>query len=282
MRFDRWATLYVAQPLRATGLKSDRRYLPILMYHSISHGTEERTVSPYYRTTTSPEKFAAQMDFLQENGWRGVTTSDGMRSLRNEASSGGNIVVITFDDGFADFREHAVPAMQKHGFAATMYLPTAFIGETAREFKGHNCLTWTQVRELREAGMEFGSHTVNHPILVDCEWGQISRELEDSKREIEQRLGVEAPAFAYPYAFPQTDREFGGRFRDLLGKFGYESCVTTAIGRATSLDDPLMLKRLPANSEDDEDLLRAKLNGAYDWLHWPQTAVKSLKAVLRG
>ena len=76
-------------------------------------------------------------------------------------------VVITFDDGFRDFYTAAFPVMQEHQFTATVFLPTAFIGEDRRSFKGAECLTWEEVRRLRRAGVQFGSHTVNHPRLVE-------------------------------------------------------------------------------------------------------------------
>ncbi len=74
-------------------------------------------------------------------------------------------MVITFDDGFADFYTNAFPLLNRYGFSATVYLPTAYIGKSAREFKGVECLTWDQVRALDRAGVEFGSHTVSHPQL---------------------------------------------------------------------------------------------------------------------
>lgn len=58
---------------------------------------------------------------------------------------------------------------------------------------------------------------------------------------------------------------------------GYETCVTTQIGRYRPGADPLQIKRLPVNSGDDDKLFQAKLEGGYDWLAWPQAASKMLK-----
>lgn len=204
-------------------------------------------------------------------------------------------VVITFDDGFQDFFTEAVPVMHEYGFTATMYLPTAFIGDTCRLFcpRGRPslstlnsnlstapaCLTWSEVREARSMGMTFGSHTVNHPKLHGMPWNEIESELRDSRRELEDHLGEAVPDFACPYAFPEADREFCERFRDSVEAAGYATNVTTIIGRLNPDDDPYTLRRLPMNGADDDQLLLAKLAGAYDWLATAQRCVKIAKAV---
>ena len=201
------------------------------------------------------------------------------------------LVAITFDDGFRDFFTEAFPILENHGYTATMFLPTAFIGDTRRCFRPSTinyqpstrkeCLTWTEITELRQAGIQFGSHTVNHPKLVELSWSGIQSELSNSKSDIEQHLGEPVSAFCYPFAFPQTNRSFARAFRDLVVQTGYSCCATTELGRVHPGSDPFRLKRLPANALDDNALLAAKLEGAYDWMAAPQSAVKTMKAFLR-
>ena len=280
MRLDRLISLGLVNPLRqALGRSTGKgRCLPILMYHSISDDPEPAH-SPYYKVCTSPRRFAEQMHWLKTAGWQGVTLSDGLDFLNGKKDLNGNPVAITFDDGFSDFRTAAFPALQQHGFSATMYLPTAFIGENRKQFKGRDCLTWAEVRDLAAAGIEFGSHTVNHPVLYKISFPEIEAELRESKATIEKQLNHPVPAFAYPFAFPQTDGGFRARFLEILRAVGYESSVTTEIGTAIPDDEFLQLKRLPANMCDDEALLRAKLAGAYDWMRGPQNLMKRLKSL---
>ena len=280
MRLDRFLTLAVFQPLRRAGPGEGEPRLPILMYHSISDGREERK-SAYYQTATHPKVFADQMAMLRAEGYQAVTLTAGLETLQSWMTNGkGNFprcVAVTFDDGFRDFYTVAFPILQQHEFAATMFLPTSYIGQQARRFKSRECLTWSEVKELHRVGMEFGSHTVTHPRLVELDWPDIEKEMNDSKAQIDDHLGVPAKAFAYPYAFPEANQDFVQHFRQLLGKAGYRSSVTTKIGRAHPGDDRLCLKRLPVNSGDDTPLFRAKLHGAYDWLSWPQAFSKTAR-----
>lgn len=254
------------------------------MYHSISTDPEPG-FSPYYKVCTSPRRFAEQMQWLADHGWRGVGLTEGLvaiKALKPGSVSREKLVGITFDDGFRDFLTEAFPVLQRHGFSATMYLPTNFIADSPRPFKSRECLTWPEVDELHRAGIEFGSHTASHPELVCLDWPQIERELRDSRAAIESRLGSHVPAFAYPFAFPQADEKFATGFRETLRAAGYESCVTTEIGIVAPGDNPLELRRLPANDCDDPALFRAKLDGDYDWLRLPQRTFKAFKHLRAG
>ncbi|MGA3006746.1 MAG: polysaccharide deacetylase family protein [Opitutaceae bacterium] len=275
MRLDRSLTLHLFRPLRSIGLRARGCHLPILMYHSISDAPEP-AFSPYYQVCTSPNRFAEHMQGLAESGWQGVSLSDGLDILAGKKPISAQPVAITFDDGFQDFYTAAFPILQRHGFSATMYLPTAFIGDERRSFKSRACLQWDEIKEMRPAGIEFGSHTVHHPVLHELSWIEIETELRDSKSAIEDKLQQPVPAFAYPYAFPQADTGFVKRFCGLLSRLGYLNSVTTTVGRARPTDNWLQLPRLPANSLDDRAFLEAKLSGAYDWMAVPQLIRKKI------
>lgn len=275
MRLDRMITLGAVRPLAALGMTGRGPALPILMYHSISNDPQPG-VSAYYKTTTSPALFERQLRALSQAGYRSVLLREAAEML--QAGQGlKKTVVITFDDGFRDFYSLAFPILQRLGHTASMFLPTSFIGNERRSFKGQECMTWNEVRELRDRGIEFGSHTVSHPKLYELNWKEIEDELALSKERIERELDQPIVSFTYPYAFPQQDPAFTSRFTQQLQKSGYRNCATTVIGRARPGDDLFCLKRLPVNVCDDESLLMAKLKGSYDWAGLPQTVSKQIR-----
>lgn len=314
MRIDRLGTIGVVSPIRRTinhflDQSSPSRHLPpvtILMYHSISDDPEPESPD-YFKVCTPPHRFAEQMQWLSELGYKGVTLSQGLTALNQlnhrcaesnfdirkpstsiaplimptPAKDPERFVVITFDDGFSDFHKAAVPILRHHGFSATMYLPTGFVADARRTFKSRECLTWEEIRELNKYGFEFGSHTVSHPRLIQLAWPAIESELRDSRSILGEQLGCPIRAFSYPYAFPGAEREFSDAFGRLLARIGYESCVTTTIGRVGLGSDLFKLPRLPVNSADDRSLFEAKLSGAYDWLSLPQALLKEFNRWFR-
>jgi peptidoglycan/xylan/chitin deacetylase (PgdA/CDA1 family) len=140
-------------------------------------------------------------------------------------------------------------------------------------------LTWQELREMHAYGIRIGSHTVTHPELCRLSPSQIEFEIRQSKETIENKLGESIRSFSYPYAFPEQNKKFVEMLKDLLQTHGYEEGVTTIIGTASHSHDWFFLPRLPVNSFDDLEFLKAKLNGAYDWLHSIQFASKFIKAV---
>jgi peptidoglycan/xylan/chitin deacetylase (PgdA/CDA1 family) len=278
VRSDRLVSLYLSRPLRNLTSRRPEARLPILMYHSVSDHIEEG-VRPYYRLVTHPGRFAEHMQWLADLGYTGLALEEALEMVGSETKNRSRSVAITFDDGFRDFHQVAWPVLRRHGFTATMYLPTGFVSRKRKSFCEKECLTWDEVRELRREGIRFGSHTVNHPKLYELSWQNIENEMEYSKKSIEQELEEEVTSFAYPYAFPQEDHGFVQRFSSLLRKAGYQNCVTTVIGSAQAGDNPLCLKRLPVNSCDDKALFAAKLQGAYDWLGLIQRTFRILKRV---
>ena len=276
MRLDRFLTLTVFQPLLRMRISQKRVSVPILMYHSISDEEEEK-INPYFRLSTHPFRFAEQMQWLHDLGYQGVSLEEALEGMSMHDSHPQLRAAITFDDGYLDFSTEAFPVLQRYGFTATVYLPTGFISNQRKSFQGRECLTWSEVRELAACGIRFGSHTVSHPKLHALPWSQIQVELEASKESIESSIGQRIDSFSYPYAFPQEDGNFSVALKTALRRISYRSCVTTMIGRTHSGDDYLRLKRIPVNSLDDNPLFKAKLQGAYDWLSFPQSFVRSAK-----
>jgi peptidoglycan/xylan/chitin deacetylase (PgdA/CDA1 family) len=272
-RLDRFVTLYVVNPVRRR-ISGNKLAIPILMYHSISN-EDETNVSAYYRTVTSPLVFNQHMHHLHELGYSTINMVDAVNVLQNGGSTN-RYTVVTFDDGYADFYAQAFPALNRYGFTATVFLPTAYIGKAPAQFKQKDCLTWSEVRELRKYGISFGSHTVTHPQLAKLEGDKVRDEIVNSKQTIEDNLGESVDSFAYPFAFPEENRPFVRMLRNELIESGYHHGVSTRIGTARGQEDRYFLRRLPMNSLDDVSLFSAKLQGGYDWLHTIQYGSKLL------
>ena len=273
LRSDRLVTLYLAHPLKRILQDDKEKTVPVLMYHSISD-LPERASHPYFQTTTDPATFCRHMEWLAGNGYRAISLSKIEDEFARSGRENGKRFVITFDDGYRDFQEYAYPVLKRFGFTATVFLTTGCVGKKQME---KECLSWEEIRELQAEGIEFGSHTVSHPKLHGMSQASIQKEIHDSKAAIEDATGKPVKMFSYPYAFPQEDRGFIDELGHTLRGCGYKYGVTTCIGRVIAGQDSLFLKRIPLNMHDDELLLKAKLEGGYDWLQGAQYVFRALK-----
>lgn len=277
VHIDRALSVYLCHPLARGRAGGRRPRIPILMYHSIREGNEGR--NPYYETNTSPQVFAQHIQFLRENGYRVLSLEEAVEILAGNGNCEKS-VAITFDDGYRDFYSHAYPLLHEHSFTATVFVVTGLLGTQRAQFKGKDCLTLSEVRELHSQGVGIGSHTVSHPELKRMGREGVENELSVSKQTLEDALGAPVKSFSYPFAFPEADHRFVSSFANLLEKCGYENGVTTILGTAQSHHNPRFLPRLPINSWDDPQFFQAKLEGGYDWLHGPQYFVKTVEGFL--
>ena len=267
-RMDRLATVYVCHPLaKLTGWTS-KYCVPVLTYHSISENLFGK-VHPYHQINTPVSIFAVQMKWLRQAGYRTIGLSDLLSGFETTQDLS-RTVVLTFDDGYQDFYTDAFPLLKQCGFTATVFLATDRIRDTSVRVEGADYLTWNEVRELYSEGIAFGSHSVTHADLRSLGPEQIDYEIGYSKETIEQEIGAPVESFSYPFALPEEDGDFVRYLADALENVGYSNGVSSTIGRANPKDTRFFLPRLSVNSWDDVELLRSKLEGGYDWLHWLQ------------
>jgi peptidoglycan/xylan/chitin deacetylase (PgdA/CDA1 family) len=270
-RFDRMVSLGLVPMVSTRRHKSVSRRFPILMYHGVNDTLGTR--HPYFETNTSPAVFRSQMQMLAKGGYHALSLDDALCNSRLNASVG-RPVVITFDDGYADFYDSALPVLIEFGFTAMMYIVTGFTREHRLVKDGKRFMSWTEVRELSKYGIRVGSHTVSHGALCEMSRFRMENEVRGSKEILEDKLGVPVESFAYPYAFPEHDTQFVKHIRECLQMYGYKNAVSTIVGTASRQTDPYLLPRLPVNTFDDEAFLRAKLEGGYEWFHTLQYAKK--------
>ncbi|PKN67988.1 MAG: hypothetical protein CVU54_15745 [Deltaproteobacteria bacterium HGW-Deltaproteobacteria-12] len=276
---DRYLSTLFFAPLARRRHHEGGAVIPILMYHSISSEPETET-HPYFWLNTTPEIFAAQLKFLQDNNYQVLTLGRAAEIIYGRAvkDDHAKYAVITFDDGFRDFYINAFPILQKYGFTATVFLPTDYINNHHKKLDGKDHLSWGEITLLHKQGISFGSHTASHPQLRDSNRADVRHEIEHSRQIIEQRIGAPAESFSYPFAFPEEDNDFTKCLTDTLIAGGYKFGVSTRIGRASAKDPICFMKRLPINSRDDLAFFQAKLEGGYDWMHWFQLKSKIIRA----
>jgi len=264
-RLDRTISLLIRRLVPVSQLPQDR--IPILMYHSIREMPKEK-VHPYFSVTTTPESFSRQMAWLKKEGYTALRLRDiRLFSDSSERKQSMKPVIITFDDGFDDFYTNAFPILRDFDFTATVFLPTEFIGNARPGLRDLFHLSWQQISELARNGIDFGSHTVTHPKLVDLSRDEIAFQLLESKKQIESHLRIPCDCFAYPFAFPEGNSSFVKLLQEILSTSGYLTGVTTKVGLSAHDDLPFFLKRLPINEFDEDLLFEAKLTGAYNWVY---------------
>jgi len=182
--------------------------LKILMYHSISNNPRD----PHAIT---PQKFRSQMKSLQTK--RVVSLMEGVSLLRNGFSLRG-VYVITFDDALLDFYTQALPVVREFGYPVTIFIPTGIVGGKAMWDSYDTSkflMTWQQLDECQQWSISFGSHTVNHVRLPECDDATMIDELTSSLHILQERLGNVIPALAYPGGY------YDDRVREATRQAGY-------------------------------------------------------------
>lgn len=174
--------------------------VPVLLYHNVGPVPAEDP----FNLTIAPEQFELQMQWLIKNGYQTITSSDWQAVQHRDIPFPRRPVMITFDDGYADIAEFALPVLRHHGLKAAVYVVTHRLGLTNSwdEENGYatmRLLSGDQVRYWAEQGIEFGSHTRTHPHLGLLSAQQLSGEINGSKEDLRNLLGTEVFSFAYPY-----------------------------------------------------------------------------------
>ena len=136
------------------------------------------------------EVFADEMRALHAAGYTAVTLRQAWDGWQHGGPLPRKPVVITFDDGYLSHYTHAKPVLRELGWPGVLFLTTKAIGPGG--------LTEHQLRSLLKAGWEIDSHTLTHPDLTTLDDTALAHELSESRRELQQRLGVPADFFAYP------------------------------------------------------------------------------------
>lgn len=226
-----------------------RRVLDVLARRAGTPPPGLRIVHYHYVFDDQRDGFARQLEYVRAN-FEPVGLSEGIARLR-EGRLSGRELVVTFDDGFANWMTNAVPRLAEQGISACFFVTTDLI-DPSFETLARICrdkllmpfpaepLSWEAVRQLVSLGHEVGSHTCTHTNLVGLARAAVEDELRSSRNELARRLGTPPAHFSAPYG---NRERFSPAVSDAARAVGYESCASAERGINTSAADVFALRR---------------------------------------
>ena len=182
---------------------------PILMYHRVDVDRPGDRVGR--ELTVSPGQFEEQLAYLQAHSIQGISMAEMDRRLRLGVSLD-QTVVLTFDDGYADQYAYAVPLLRRYGDSATFYIITGDVGDRKH-------MTWAQLESMVAQHMDIAAHGVEHYDLSQMSAAQQAVQIDESVRELHERLHVPIESYAYP----------SGRFNRETLQLVHEASVPLAV-----------------------------------------------------
>jgi peptidoglycan/xylan/chitin deacetylase (PgdA/CDA1 family) len=214
----------------------------VLCYHIVESPQDPRM-------EVSRETFRQQMRYLAMTGYNVIPLRDLYDYVTGKRTSlPKNSIVVTIDDGWRSTYTEVFPEMKRYGFPFTVFVYPNIIGQTAR------ALTWKQIKEMSDAGVDIESHSLSHPFLTRrrhteldqrayANW--LSRELIDSKRMIEHATGKQVLFIAYPFG------DYDHYLVDSVGRAGYGAALTCEAGKVRRGSDPLRMRRMVVEKKMD-------------------------------
>jgi peptidoglycan/xylan/chitin deacetylase (PgdA/CDA1 family) len=212
----------------------------------------------YYHSVPESQRilFARQLDQVHRHS-KTIAVSEHVR-----VEKGGRYVAVTFDDGFENFYEHALPELLKRGIPATMFVICDAIGKA---FGPSGCsektMSLDQLRNLPDL-VTIGSHTLSHPMLPSIALDEAAREIALSRVRLEEQLHRKILLFSFPFgAFNET-------LVEICRDAGYQRVFTTLPSFAFVKSDEFVTGRVRVDPTDWPLEFKLKLTGAYRWLPW--------------
>ena len=218
------------------------RALRVLMYHKVNDRPENPISVPI-------GLFDEQMAVLRELGYQVVSLDDVLDHVAGVRPLPPGAVLITFDDGYRDILENALPVLRRHGYPAVIFVPIGYLDDArplpheehlAAQGLVNRTLDWDDFPELEAGGIRVESHGISHRPLADLDVDEAAREITLSKLRLEERLGRPVRAFAYVKG---SEAHYRPVHLSLLKQAGYEIAFTSVSGGNRAEMDPLRLHR---------------------------------------
>lgn len=230
--------------------------VPVLMYHRVgeAHNNWER------KYCVSAARFADHMHMLAHAGWHAVSIDDFFAWLEGRSELPDQSFLLTFDDGFLGVHEHAAPVLQAFGWPATVFLVSQLIGQRDAWCESHNpsgvtypLMDASHIRELREQGFSFHSHTRNHADLPTLDDPALTDQLAGARADLHALLGEDIPYLAYPYG------HYDDRVLKASQAAGYRAAFSVQPGFNRRDIDRFRLRRLDVFGTDSAQALKRKI-----------------------
>jgi peptidoglycan/xylan/chitin deacetylase (PgdA/CDA1 family) len=222
----------------------------ILAYHAV--GTPQLG-----NNDIAPERFRHHLESALQAGYKFVPASeiaDGRAPV--------NSLAITFDDGIRSAATTAAPLLAELGIPWTLFVVSGWADGDASDWAGDMLMGWKEIECLVSRGVRIGSHSVTHPNFSRLDAEQTAFELEESRRVIESRLGIEVDEFAIPM----------GQFRDWserAAKAAANAGYTRVYSQAEATRFPGTIARTFITRWDNGRVFRAALSGVFaGWEEW--------------
>ncbi|NHN29200.1 polysaccharide deacetylase family protein [Paenibacillus sp. S3N08] len=178
------------------------------------------------------------MQYLANHGYKTLSLQQFMDYMDNKATGmPEKPILLTFDDGYADNHEHALPILRSLQFQATLFVSP---GTTEDGY----FLNWEQIKEMHQAGWDIQPHGMTHPYLPKLAAKDQNYEIIEAKRQIDEQLQIDTNVFCYPYGERNTTT------LNVLKDNGFRYAFTIDQGMTTRTQDPLLLKRIFVNGEE--------------------------------
>lgn len=200
---------------------------PILEYHMV----QQKTPDDAYDYNVPVEDFEQQLDYLQQEGYTTISIRDFLRAKKGLQELPEKPVILTFDDGYESNYTELLPILEKRGLKATVFMVTNDIGKK-------NYLSWQQLKDMENCGIEIGSHTANHLPLTEMTAEKARDEVKLSKLLMEWNGMKTIYTLSYPNGKYTTELE------DMLKEEEYLAAVTGDSGLNTFETDPYQLQRI--------------------------------------
>ena len=222
------------------------RGISILMYHQVG---DFRGIKAHRALYCQRRRFAAQMALLEALRFTVLGMDAVLDCLTGARTVPRRAVAITFDDGYRNFFDEALPILERHRFPAAVYAIAGAVGEVAWPpgvgLPAVPLMDAQRLRACRRAGITVGSHALSHVALAGLPAAALERELRESRARLEDLLGEPVRHLCYPYGSHDLAAV------EAAARAGYATGLTCQRARATPAFDPLALPRKAISLGDD-------------------------------